>query len=176
MYRSSQRAINMTDSSRQQSLSIKVVLTSGGAKAPTRVKNFPYTQSLTLIKRKGVEEDEVGKVTTFEVGLYFISPPNVLLQMVASPSLIAHGYMLSSGVMTVPNKQSFTIQLYKFREGPDLQLPYEGIYITSLQAPSVFYQRTLPPKKPTSNSFSGITNELDSSLPDFESHDINHLS
>ena len=176
MYRTSKRAINTTSS--RQPLAVKVVLTSGGAKLPNRIKNFPYTQSLTLIKRKGVEEDEVSKVTTFEVGLYFISPPNVLLQMVASPSLIAHGYMLSSGVMTVPNKQSFTIQLYKFREGPDLELPYEGIYITSLQTPSIFYQRTLsPPKKHTSPSFSSITDELDSSsLSDFESHDINHLS
>ena len=177
MYRSAKRIIN-TDHLHPP-LAIKVILTSGGSKLPNRIKNFPHTQSLTLIKRKGVEEDEVGKVTTFELGVYFIIPPNVLLQIVASPSLIAHGYMISSGVMTVPNKQPFTVQLYKFREGPDLVLPYEGIHITSMQSPSVFYQRSLSSKKPhTSTSFDTITSEFDSSssFSDFDSQDINHLS
>ena len=156
---------------------INVVLISGGARLPLNVTHLPNTQSLTLIKRKGVEEDEVGKVTTFEVGLYFISPSNILLQMIASPSLISHGYMLSSGVMAVPNKQTFTIQLYKFREGPDLELPYAGIYLTALQSPPIWYKRSIPKKifNPSSN-FTLPSEFSSTSSTEFESQDINTLS
>jgi hypothetical protein len=173
MYKPSQRIITIKRS--EIPSSIKVVLTSGGARLPLKVKHLPNSQSLTLIKRKGVEEDEVGKVTTFEVGLYFISPSNILLQMIASPSLISHGYMLSSGVMAVPNKQTFTIQLYKFREGPDLELPYDGIYLTALQSPPIFYKRSIPKKIFNPSNFN-IPSEFSSSSTEFESLDINTLS
>ena len=175
MYKPSKRT--MVQKPLELSLPIKVVLTSGGSKLPSRIKQLPNTQALTLIKRKGVEEDEVGKVTTFEVGLYFITPPRVQLQLIASPSLIAHGYMVSSGVMAVPDKKTFTIQLFKFREGPDLELPYEGIYLTALQSPSIYYQRSLPIKKPIPSTFN-ITPEMDSShsFDDFNQQDINTLS
>lgn len=101
--------------------------------------------------------------------------------MTASPALIAHGYMLSSGVMTVPNKQTFTVQLYKFREGPDLELPYEGIYLTALQAPSIFYQRSTIPKKifspPISSESEFDVSEFTSSnAPTEFNQDINTLS
>ena len=175
MYKPSRRTITITQP--EPSLVIKVILTSGGAKLPRKVKNAPNTQTLSLIKRKGVEEDEVGKVTVFEVGLYFITPPRIQLQLIASPSLIAHGYMVSSGVMAVPDKKTFTIQLFKFREGPDLELPYEGIYLTALQSPSIYYQRSLPIKKPIPSTFN-ITPEMDSShsFDDFNQQDINTLS
>ena len=173
MYKPSQRIITIERS--EIPSSIKVVLTSGGARLPLKVKHLPNTQSLTLIKRKGVEEDEVSKVTIFEVGLYFDIPSNIHLQMVASPSLISHGYMLSSGIMTIPNKQSFTIQLYKFREGPDLELPYDGIYLTALQSPPIFYKRSIPKKIFNPSNFN-IPSEFSSSSTEFESLDINTLS
>ena len=155
---------------------INVDLISGGARLPLNVTHLPNTQSLTLIKRKGVEEDEVSKVTIFEVGLYFDIPSNIHLQIVASPSLVSHGYMLSSGIMTIPNKQSFTIQLYKFREGPDLELPYAGIYLTALQSPPIWYKRSIPKKIFNPSNFT-ISSEFPStSSTEFESHDINTLS
>ena len=176
MYKPSKRTISITHP--EVSSVVKVILTSGGAKLPRKIKHFPNTQSLTLVKRKGVEEDEVRKVTIFEVGLYFVTPPHIQLQMIASPGLISHGYMLSSGVMTVPNKQSFTVQLYKFKEGPDLELPYEGIYLSALQSPSIFYQRSAPEKPARSSPFSTMTSENASShaFPEFDSQDINTLT
>ena len=176
MYKSSKRIISVTHP--EVSSVVKVFLTSGGAKLPGKIKNFPNTQSLTLVKRKGVEEDEVGKVTTFEVGLYFAIPPHIQLQMIASPALISHGYMLSSGVMPVPNKRSFTVQLYKFREGPDLELPYEGVYLTALQSPPVFYQRSAPEKPVRASPFSSMQSENASphAFPEFDSQNINTLT
>ena len=70
MYKPSPRTITIKQP--ENPSTINVVLTSGGARLPLKVKHLLNTHSLTLIKRKGVEEDEVGKVTTFEVGLYFI--------------------------------------------------------------------------------------------------------
>jgi len=176
MYKASNRTIITKRS--EIPLSIKVVLTSGGAKLPSRIKNFSNTQSLTLVKRKEVEEDEVGKVTLFELGLYFDIPSHILLQMVASPSLISHGYMLSSGIMPVPNKKTFTVQLYKFREGPDLVLPYEGIYLIASQSPSIFYQRSIPKKSFNSATNFNVTSEfeLSSSSSEFGAQEINTLS
>ena len=73
------------------SSTLSVILTKGGAKLPKKVSNFSHVQSGVLLTRKGVEEDEVGKVTTFELGLSIHIPRHIFLQIIASPSLISHG-------------------------------------------------------------------------------------
>jgi len=135
------------------SIPIKIILSKGRSKLPNQIQNLPGIKALSLISRKGVEEDEIGKVTLFEVGLSFNIPANIILQMISSPSLISHGYMIASGIAIVPSRKFFTVQLYKFREGPDLELPYEGVYLVPFEVPRILYNRSTPPNKPKVDNY-----------------------
>ncbi len=156
---------------------LQVILTKGGAKLPKNVPNFPQVHSLVLLKRKGVEEDEVGKVTTFELGISISVPTHIFLQIIASPSLISHGYMVASGIMLVPSRKPLTVQLFKFREGPDLELPYEGVYLVPHKSNPLLYKRGLQqtPSMIKTNEFTPEFN-LPSSHTKFDQEEINTLS
>ena len=154
---------------------LQVVLTKGGAQLPRKVPNFSQVQSLALLKRKGVEEDEVGKVTTFELGISIHIPNHIFLQMIASPSLISHGYMIASGIILVPSRKPLTVQLYKFREGPDLELPYEGIYLVPHKSNPILYKQGVRPTIKT-NELVPNFNNFPSSHTEFDQEEINTLS
>ena len=157
------------------SSTLSVILTKGGAKLPKKVSNFSHVQSGVLLTRKGVEEDEVGKVTTFELGLSIHIPRHIFLQIIASPSLISHGYMLASGIVLVPSRKPLTVQLFKFREGPDLELPYEGIYLLPQKAYPVLYRRGSQQIAPQMKTLE-FAQEFNVSSSHFDQEEINTLS
>ena len=153
---------------------LQIVLTKGGATLPKKIPNFPQVHSLALLKRKGVEEDEVGKVTTFELGISISVPSHIFIQMIASPSLISHGYMIASGISLVVSGKPLTVQLFKFREGPDLELPYEGIYLVPHKSNPVLYRRGISPTIKI-NELTSYFN-LPSSHTEFNQEEMNTLS
>ena len=120
---------------------INIILNKVRSRLPSKVPSIPQIHSVSLIGRKGVDEDEVGKITVFELGLSINIPKCLTLQMISTPTLISHGYMLANGISFVQSNTPLTVQLYKFREGPDLELPYEGIYLVPQRINSVRYNR-----------------------------------
>ena len=125
---------------------VKIILNKGRARMPTPIQSISHINSLALISRKGVSEDEVGKVTTFELGITIDVPHDLTLQLIATPSLIAHGYMLPNGIIFVQSKVPLTVQLYKFREAPDLELPYDGLYLIPHRLNSFLMKRVEKPQ------------------------------
>ena len=156
---------------------LQVVLTKGGAKLPRKIPNFSQVQSAALLKRKGVEEDEVGKVTTFDLGISISVPSHIFIQIIASPSLISHGYMIASGIALVVSGKPLTVQLFKFREGPDLELPYEGIYLVPHKSNPVLYRQGISSTRSTikTDEFS-LNLNLPSRRTEFNREEINTLS
>ena len=146
---------NITPVKKPKSSLVKIIQNKGGARMPIPVDNLPSIHTLSLLSRKGVDEDEVGKVTVFDIGLTIHAPKDLNLQIVATPSLISHGYMLPNGITFVQSKIPLTIQLYKFREGPDLELPYDGLYLSSPTLNNPYYRRSekLKPRRVESFEF-----------------------
>ena len=173
MYKSSSSTIGQTRSTNVYQ-PINIVLNKGTSRLPSKVPTISQIHSLSLIGRKGADEDEVGKITVFDLGLSINVPKHLTLQMIAIPNLISHGYMLANGISFVPSNTPLTVQLYKFREGPDLELPYDGIYLIPQRINSVYYNRIerLQPSRDENYDFSP---EFTSS-PSHPNNTINTLS
>ena len=176
MYRSSVSTITQKPAVSHLYRPLNVVLNNGKSRLPAQVPNIPHIYSLSFIERKEVDEDEVGKITTFDTGISIEIPPHLNLQVIATPNLISHGYMLANGIAFVQSNTPLTVQLYKFREGPDLDLPYNGIYLMSQRINSVRYSRfDLPRAERNENyNFSPEFSSSPSSLP--PTGGINNLS
>ena len=152
MYRSSVSTINRKQSTNYYQ-PINVFLNNGKSRLPTKVPNIPQIHSLSFIERKEVDEDEVGKITIFDTGISIDIPTYLSLQVIATPNLISHGYMLANGISFVQSNTPLTVQLYKFREGPDLELPYNGIYLIPQRINSVRYSRSEPPRSARNENY-----------------------
>ena len=130
---------------------IGVITRAAGAECPTEDINFPGTWKILILSRKGVDEDEVGKVTQFETGITLEFDGDIAVQASATNSLLKHGYMLANGLQRINSKTPLFISLYKFRDGPDLDLPYEAIILTIIPRPEVLFQKKMHSlKKPSS--------------------------
>lgn len=104
------------------------------------------TFRMCLLKREAADEDEVNRVTCFDTGLSLSVPEGRVVVVTGTSSLLAHGYMLASGVQLCTGRGPLTLSLYKFREGPDLELPYECLQALVVGAPAaVFHQKALQP-------------------------------
>lgn len=167
---------NNTPVKKYKSRVVKIIQNKGGARMPIPVEGLSPLTMISLLSRKEVSEDEVGKVTTFDIGLTIHTPKDLVLQIVATPSLISHGYMLPNGITFVQSKIPLTIQLYKFREGPDLELPYEGLYLSSPQLDLPYYKHVEKPKPRSVESFEFEQDVAVSSVNDFSSQNLNTLT
>lgn len=122
-----------------------VHLRKGGAVAPAQdVQTGMY--KMLLLSREEVEEDEVNRVTTFDTGVSLSVPPDSVAVISAAPTLLSHGYMLANGIQLVIARGSIKVSLYKFREGPDLELPYEGIQVLVIPSPPVVFHKKVTRK------------------------------
>ena len=175
MYQPTSSVVGRTHShsKRQQP---KIILTHGRARMPSKVRGLPHIYSLSLISRKNVSEDEVGKVTVFEVGITFDLPRDLSFQIMANPALIAHGYLLPTGITFIRSKTPLVVQLYKFREGPDLELPYEGIYLIPHRLDSVIFERVETSQRVPRDSFEVSSRDTSPPLDFFQPDNLNTLS
>ena len=60
---------------------INIVLNKGKSRLPNKVPTISQIHSLSLVEPKGVDEDEVGKVTIFDLGISILVPKYLTLQM-----------------------------------------------------------------------------------------------
>jgi len=146
MYAPSSTIINQ-NRGKNKTVPPQIVLHSARARMPQPHKQLANVFSVSLISRKTVGDDEVGKITVFETQFSVEVPSDLTFQIIASPSLVSHGYMLSCGVAFVQSREPVTVQLYKFKDGPDLELPYEGLYLLPLRLDSVYLRRVDQKKK-----------------------------
>lgn len=101
--------------------------TSASADIPTRERPLDATFRLTLISRsKERDEDYTGDINEFDTGLCCQPPHGYHFEVVAEPSLYSSGYMTMTKVLDPQDQSPLTIQLYKFRDGEDLDLPIHG--------------------------------------------------
>lgn len=117
------------------------VRTLPGAEQPFRVKPSDVTLELTAITRvDNRTEDNVGEVNLFDTGLQAIIPAGTYLEIVANPSLYKQGYMLAHGthIIQPEDRSNIVIPLYKFKDGPDIELPFR---VAQLLPHSAHYTR-----------------------------------
>jgi hypothetical protein len=80
-------------------------------------------------KRNGipVNGDLTGEMNTFLTGFSIIPPPGFHFEIVAHPELTMSGYAMfdhKTIYSSASPSQEITLNLYKFRDGDDLQLPH----------------------------------------------------
>ena len=155
---------------------IKVILNKSRARMPISAPNLANINLLSLGARKGLGEDEVGKITTFEVGITIQPPKGVILHLVGTQALVSHGYMIPNGIAFVQPNTPLTVQLYKFREGPDLELPYEGSYLISQRLNSFIFKRIEKPRSENHKSLEFNQEISSSSINDFPPPSLNTLT
>ena len=174
MYAPSSTVIK-TNGRKKNHVSPQIVLHNARARMPLPTKHVANGFSVSLVSRKTVGDDEVGKITVFETQFSMEVPSDLTLQIIASPSLVSHGYMLSCGVAFVQSRVPVTVQLYKFRDGPDLELPYEGLYLLPLRLDPVFIRRVDQKKKNADTPFS-FEDSYSSSSKDYIQSERNTLT
>ena len=145
---------------------IRVHLHKGGAVCPQTDPRSDGNSKILLLARTHVQEDEVNKITVFETGRSLDVPASVVVQLSASSALLAHGYMLAHGVQIVSSQGPIAVPLYKFREGPDLELPYDGIQLVVYSKPALVFQRKNFQKKAAFEDFNPVPTP-GTTMPDF---------
>ena len=141
---------------------ILVQKTIPSAEFPFRERVESSIYNLTLVTRiDNREEDEIGHFNEFGIGLKICPPENHFIEIVASPMLHKHGYVLYHPVIINANYQGeVKVPLYKLEDNDDLQLPFDGLRM--IVRPSIYAHiyNVVPQRKPT---FDEYTTELDGS-------------
>lgn len=110
---------------------IKMEVLHPSATIPLQEDNdVTYTIALQT-RTENRAEDDAHAVNLFGTGLSIVPPPKHYFQMIASPTLYKHGYMLAPGCDIIPSNFSgeLMVPLYKFNEGEDIQLPFDAVRI-----------------------------------------------
>ena len=108
------------------------VKTLPSAEQPFKLRQSDVTLELTLVARvDNRTEDNFGEVNLFDTGLQAIIPAGTYLEIVASPTLYKTGYMLAHGthIIQPEDRNTIVVPLYKFKDGPDLELPFRAAQI-----------------------------------------------
>jgi hypothetical protein len=111
---------------------IRIEKLNPAAQLPHKENHTDSGFPLTLIGRaENRAEDTVGDVNVFEVGLKIAPPPGYGLEIVATSTLWKHGYTIPSSPIIIDPEDHTPIQvpLFKFKEGPDLELPYPAVIL-----------------------------------------------
>lgn len=100
--------------------------------------NTSVSKSITLIGRHNNRADDVvHDVNTFTTGLVFTVPSDGYLLVTAHPSLLSLGYMMPAPlIVDASNTDELVIPLYKFKDGEDLELPFEAVQFTFCSNPT----------------------------------------
>ena len=95
-------------------------------------KEYFSLYDITLVARKdGRIEDDMGEINYFETDL-IVTPANknIFLEIQSHSQILPMGYiMLQPMFIFHGDTQRLVIPLYKFKEGPDLELPLVGSQI-----------------------------------------------
>lgn len=102
------------------------------AEQPFKQRQSDVSLELTLVSRvDNRTEDNVGEVNLFDTGLSAVIPLGTYLEIIASPQLYKAGYMLAHGshIIQPEDRNNIVVPLYKFKDGPDLELPFRAAQI-----------------------------------------------
>lgn len=93
---------------------------------------------LTLISRTDNRiDDDVGRVNTFRTGVQLRARKGHLIIITARESLSKHGYTLASTIFVGQNDaREVLVHLIKFREGPDIELPFRAVQMRVIPYPA----------------------------------------
>lgn len=119
------------------------------AEEPFKEKQSEVSLSLTVIGRtENRTEDVVGEVSLFETGLQCIVPAGTYLEILAAPNLYKAGYMLAHGthIIQPEDRGNILVPLYKYKDGPDLDLPFRAAVLLPRAAHYVKSAMTVPPR------------------------------
>lgn len=97
---------------------------------PSKQNPSDVGHDIVLIGRKdGRVDDRMGDVNLFNTGIAIIPPRGYHIEIIARSSLQNDGYMLANNVGVIdPNyRGEIIVALYKFRDGPDLELPSRSV-------------------------------------------------
>lgn len=94
--------------------------------------NSSVSRHLTLIGRKDNRADDVlHDVNYFNTGLVFTLPQDTYILITANPALFSMGYMMPSPMIIDSScSDEIMVPLYKFKDGEDLELPYDAVQFT----------------------------------------------
>lgn len=98
------------------------------AEYPFSERNTDPTLNLTLVRRcDNRTEDLASEINTFNLGLIVKPPLGFHGEIISHPQLLKAGYMVVGPVVVNPlNEEDMEIPLLKFKDGPDLELPFAG--------------------------------------------------
>jgi len=85
---------------------------------------------LTLCERMGNRaEDDVGLINEFGIGLTILPPKGYYFEMYGLPTLLKHGYSFEGPYIIDRTTGPLVISLLKFKDGDDLELPFEAVML-----------------------------------------------
>jgi hypothetical protein len=84
--------------------------------------------NLTLVRRcDNRTEDLASEINTFNLGLIMKPQLGYHLEIISHPQLLKAGYMVAGPVVVShDNEADLELPLLKFKDGPDLELPFTG--------------------------------------------------
>lgn len=89
-----------------------------------------YSFSVTLIDRTEMRTDDITHdINEFSTGLLCLPPPGFYFEVTAERDLYKSGYMLPNSFQVDPG-QELVVPLFKFKDVPDIELPFTGISLT----------------------------------------------
>lgn len=134
---------------------ILVQKTIPSAEFPFRERVESPIYNLTLVNRTdNREEDEIGHFNDFGLGLKVCPPPNHFIEIIASPSLHKHGYVLYHPVIIDANYQGeVKVPLYKLEDSEDLQLPFDGLRMIVRQSIYAHVYNVVPQRQKTYDEY-----------------------
>ena len=105
-----------------------LIKTHQAAEQPRKDDPESVSHILTLCERMGNRaEDDVGLINEFGVGLTLMPPKGYYYELYGHPSLLKHGYSFEGPFIVDRTTGNFVVSLLKFKDGEDLELPFEAI-------------------------------------------------
>jgi len=115
------------------------------AEMPRKAVSESVAHILSLNERPDNREDDtVGAINEYGVGLAITPPKGYYFQLFGMATLANHGYIFVGPNVIDATTGPFVIQLYKFRDGEDLELPFEAV----MMVPQPFFPIHLIPDVP----------------------------